>query len=97
MNKAVTLLPPEAGRFGHEATTGAVLRDIMVSERSQSEEKMSNTSTESRTRGCLYGLFIGDALAMPVHWYYDRMALHRDYGQVTGYLDPRNPHPDSIL
>jgi ADP-ribosyl-[dinitrogen reductase] hydrolase len=73
------------------------LRDIMVSERSQSEEKMSNTSTESRARGCLYGLFIGDALAMPVHWYYDRVALHRDYGQVTGYLDPRNPHPDSIL
>ena len=69
----------------------------MVPERSQSEEKMSNTSTGSRKRGCLYGLFIGDALAMPVHWYYDRVALHRDYGQVTGYLAPRNPHPDSIL
>ena len=52
---------------------------------------------ESRKRGCLYGLFIGDALAMPVHWYYDRLALQRDYGVVKDYLAPKNPHPDSIL
>jgi len=34
---------------------------------------------------------------MPVHWYYDRLALQRDYGYVTDYLAPKNPHPDSIL
>ncbi len=45
----------------------------------------------------LYGLYIGDALAMPVHWYYNRQALQRDYGWVTDYMAPRNPHPDSIL
>jgi ADP-ribosyl-[dinitrogen reductase] hydrolase len=54
-------------------------------------------SSLSRCRAVLYGLFVGDALAMPVHWYYDRSALMRDYGLVTDYLDPRNPHPDSIL
>lgn len=54
-------------------------------------------SSEWRSRGALYGLFIGDALAMPVHWYYDRLALHRDYGYVRDYLKPKNPHPDSIL
>jgi ADP-ribosylglycohydrolase len=47
--------------------------------------------------GALWGLFIGDALAMPVHWYYNRFALLKDYGWVTDYLAPRNPHPDSIL
>ena len=51
----------------------------------------------SRSRGALYGLYIGDALAMPVHWYYDRFALQRDYGHVRDYLTPSNPHPDSIL
>jgi ADP-ribosyl-[dinitrogen reductase] hydrolase len=51
----------------------------------------------SRSRGTLYGLCIGDALAMPVHWYYNRQALFKDYGKVTDYLAPRNPHPDSIL
>jgi ADP-ribosylglycohydrolase len=34
---------------------------------------------------------------MPVHWYYDRLALRRDYGRVDRYLAPRNPHPNSIL
>lgn len=50
-----------------------------------------------RVAGALSGLFIGDALAMPVHWYYDTEALRRDYGVVKDYLKPRNPHPDSIL
>ncbi len=51
----------------------------------------------ARFQGTLYGLCIGDALAMPVHWYYNRQALEEDYGQVTDYLAPHNPHPDSIL
>jgi ADP-ribosyl-[dinitrogen reductase] hydrolase len=52
---------------------------------------------QTKSRGSLYGLCIGDALAMPVHWYYNRQALIQDYGRVTDYLAPRNPHPDSIL
>ncbi len=51
----------------------------------------------NRRAGMVWGSLIGDALAMPVHWYYDRAALHRDYGVVRDYLAPRNPHPDSIL
>lgn len=34
---------------------------------------------------------------MPVHWYYDRAALRAEYGEITGYLAPKNPHTDSIL
>jgi ADP-ribosyl-[dinitrogen reductase] hydrolase len=34
---------------------------------------------------------------MPVHWYYDCAALARDYGQISAYLAPKNPHADSIL
>jgi len=51
----------------------------------------------AKSRDALYGLCIGDALAMPVHWYYNRQSLNRDYGWVSEYLAPRNPHPDSIL
>lgn len=57
---------------------------------------MSN-SLSDRALGALWGLFLGDALAMPVHWYYDRQALIRDYGEVRDLLAPHNPHPDSIL
>jgi ADP-ribosylglycohydrolase len=58
---------------------------------------MTSTETEDKISGALHGLFIGDALAMPVHWYYNRRALLDDYGRVTDYLAPRHPHPDSIL
>jgi ADP-ribosyl-[dinitrogen reductase] hydrolase len=43
------------------------------------------------------GSLVADAVAMPIHWYYDREALQRDYGTISDYLTPRNPHPDSIL
>ena len=43
------------------------------------------------------GSLVADALAMPVHWYYDCEALARDYGPVDRFLAPKNPHPGSIL
>ncbi len=52
---------------------------------------------QDKVSGLAWGSFIGDALAMPVHWYYDRSALARDYGEVRAYLAPKNPHPGSIL
>jgi len=58
---------------------------------------MDANTLEQKREGSLWGLYIGDALAMPVHWYYNRGALFDDCGWVTDYLAPRNPHPDSIL
>ena len=53
---------------------------------------------ERRTRNALLGLFIGDALAMPAHWYYKVENIRRDFdGGVTGYADPPNPHPESFM
>lgn len=51
----------------------------------------------NRCNGALLGMFVGDALAMPVHWYYNTVSLRRDYGMVDSYVKPRNPHPESIL
>ena len=48
-------------------------------------------------RAAFVGALVADAVAMPVHWYYDRAALDRDYGPLTAYAAPRSPHPDSIL
>ena len=56
-----------------------------------------STDFQSRKNGAILGMFVGDALAMPVHWYYNRQALERDYGRVRSYIAPKNPHPDSIL
>ena len=45
----------------------------------------------------MWGLFVGDALAMPVHWYYDVAALQRDFGVVRDYQAPKAHHPNSIM
>lgn len=34
---------------------------------------------------------------MPVHWYYDRDALDRDYPSLATFKSPLSQHPDSIL
>jgi ADP-ribosyl-[dinitrogen reductase] hydrolase len=43
------------------------------------------------------GSRVADAVAMPVHWYYDREALRAEYGEITDYLAPKHPHTGSIL
>lgn len=53
--------------------------------------------TTSHSLDPFLGALVADALAMPVHWYYDRLALRRDYGRVDRYLAPKSPHADSIL
>jgi len=68
-----------------------------LNERRTGKIMNKGSTLKDRTTGALYGLFIGDALAMPVHWYYDTRALKKEYGMVTDYMAPRNPHPDSIL
>lgn len=50
-----------------------------------------------RLRGELWGMLVGDALAMPAHWYYDIAALRRDLGVITDYQAPKDYHPNSIL
>lgn len=50
-----------------------------------------------RMRGALWGLFIGDALAMPAHWYYNVAALWQDFGQIRDYQAPKAHHPNSIM
>lgn len=55
------------------------------------------TSISSTSAGALIGSAIGDTLAMPVHWYYNTAALASDYGEVRDFIDPKSPHPDSIL
>ncbi len=50
-----------------------------------------------RMRGALWGMFVGDALAMPVHWYYNIAALWQDFGVIRDYQAPKAYHPNSIM
>ena len=50
-----------------------------------------------RIKGALWGMFVGDALAMPVHWYYNVAALQQDFGTIRDYQAPKAFHPSSIM
>jgi ADP-ribosylglycohydrolase len=50
----------------------------------------TNTNIRDRAAGALMGAFIGDALGLGPHWYYDLAELRRDYGEwISGYTDPK--------
>ncbi len=51
---------------------------------------MSNRLIQDRASGAILGAFIGDALSLGPHWYYDLTELRRDYGEwIDDYTDPR--------
>ena len=50
-----------------------------------------------RIRGALWGMLVGDALAMPVHWYYRLSDLQRDFGELRDFQAPKAHHPSSIM
>lgn len=55
---------------------------------------------ESRLKGALYGMFAGDALASPTHWYYGGFSqIQSDYGPggITTYTKPVTNLAGSIL
>jgi len=51
---------------------------------------MTATTLQQRAVGALMGAFIGDALALGPHWYYDLDELHRDFGGwIDDYIPPK--------
>ncbi len=51
-----------------------------------------------RLQNALLGLFIGDALAMPAHWYYNLDNIEKAFnGGIQGYVDPPHPHLESFM
>jgi ADP-ribosylglycohydrolase len=45
---------------------------------------------KDRAAGAVMGAFIGDALGVGPHWYYDLDEMRQDYGDwITGYTTPK--------
>jgi ADP-ribosylglycohydrolase len=57
---------------------------------SEQKEYMSTLTVQDRASGALMGAFIGDALALGPHWYYNLDELHADYGDwISDYTTPK--------
>jgi len=51
-----------------------------------------------RIEAALWGLFAGDALAMPAHWFYGRDRLREAFdGGIRDYAAAPHPHPESFM
>ena len=52
----------------------------------------------TRLKNALWGAFIADAMAMPVHWYYRRKYIKEGFeGGIQKYEDAPHPHPESFM
>ncbi len=52
----------------------------------------------TRMKNALWGAFIADSIAMPVHWYYQRKYIKEGFdGGIKGYEDAPHPHPESFM
>ena len=71
-------------------TTSSSLINIMSND-------ITDIGTAERRRAALLGLYVADAVAMPVHWMYNLQQLKRDYGTISGYVKPREKFDGSIL
>ncbi len=62
------------------------------------KDQMTAESRRRRLRNALWGLFIGDALSMPAHWYYNIENIPKAFGgDIRGYMDPPHPHVESFM
>jgi len=61
-------------------------RFIMLRARARARALQLNVECSWCIQGCLWGMYIGDALSMPVHWSYDVSAMKRTYGRIKDYM-----------
>ncbi|KAI8462695.1 MAG: ADP-ribosylglycohydrolase-domain-containing protein [Monoraphidium minutum] len=83
-------------RVAFQARPGTSRRSVRSLTVTAAHKAMSPEVVD-RVRGALFGIFIADALSMPVHWYYDVGRLKRDFGNITTYQAPKDVHPGSIM
>ncbi|XP_015219821.2 uncharacterized protein [Lepisosteus oculatus] len=56
------------------------------------------TRVRKAVEEALWGMCVGDAMSMPVHWYYNVRDIKEDFnGWISRYQAPKNRHPSSIM
>ena len=85
-----------SSKIGGRSSSQQQLSTAVVMEEKDSCNTMM-ISMENRKKAALYGLYVSDATAMPVHWFYDVSRLRSEYGQIKGYVKPKDTFPGSIL
>lgn len=79
------------GPFSHDLIYRVLLRPLVAAVVHHTQGMvMEHLDIRNRAKGALLGAFIGEALAMGPHWYYNLEELRRDYGDwISDYTDPQ--------
>lgn len=54
-------------------------------------------SSDERRQAALLGMYVADAVAMPVHWMYNLGQLKKDYGVIRSFVKPKDRFDGSIM
>lgn len=83
--------------MGAELSKGAIAASSKMATAKAPSEVLP-ASFPDRVAGALWGMHIGDAIAMPAHWYYGgARQVEGDYGRITGYVKPKTELRGSIM
>ena len=52
---------------------------------------------KSRIADSLFGILVGDDVAVPAHWFYSPKRLRVDYGEITEIVAPKMSHAESMV
>lgn len=85
------------GQFLTSSKTVVNAQSVTMSTSTPDSVTASSISINDRKKAALFGLYVGDATAMPVHWMYNLAQLQRDYGRITGYVKPKDHFEGSIM
>ncbi|KAK7090910.1 hypothetical protein V1264_010648 [Littorina saxatilis] len=76
-----------------DSDSEAKREEPVIMQKPELSPKLKQTKEET-----VYGMLVADAVAMPVHWFYNPDDIKRHYGNwLTGYTAPNKKHPSSIL
>jgi len=50
-----------------------------------------------KIKGSLYGMLVGDALAVPGHWFYSPSNIRAEYGNIEGMVAAKPYHSESMV
>jgi ADP-ribosyl-[dinitrogen reductase] hydrolase len=86
----------ESGKIS-ESMSSSVVGETEEEMKARDAVKLPIETLRSRMKGCLWASFCGDALSMPVHWYYDPTRIDQQFGKIVDFQAPSEQHPGSVM